>query len=395
MRTGEKGTAITGIGMSAIGRPSESPPLALAANACLDAIADANLSIADIDGVATWPGFLPGSTGMSEVGIHEIRRALGLRLNWFTGARETPGQLGAVFNAVAAVVTGLAKNVLVFRVISEASARSRDRAATVIGGGTQRASGVHEWTLPFGAVSPVSWFALYAQRHFHEFGTTREELAQIALNARRNAQRNPAAVFRTPLTLDDYMQSRMVSEPLCLNDCDVPVDAAVAFVVSRIEHARDLPNPVLRVEAIGSALHRGDNWFRPSDLTVTSASDAAAMMWSRTELKPKDIDVAQLYDGFSIHTLMWLEALGFCGRGEGGSYIEGGRRISLDGELPVNTSGGQLSAGRLHGLGFVHEACVQLWNRGGERQVAPVPRNSVVTAGLGGGFSGCMLLARE
>lgn len=390
----EKTTAITGIGTSEISRPSRQSALVLTLDAALEAIRDAGLTPDDIDGVSTYPGIIPDQSGLSAVGIHELRLALGLKLNWYSGAKETPGQLGAVFNAIAAVAAGYARHVLVFRTITEASARTAQTGATAIGGGKARVSGVHEWTTPYRAVSAAVWFGLYAQRHFHDYGSTSEQLAQIALNGRRNAMKNPKAIYRTPLTMDDYLASRTISTPLRIYDCDVPVDASVAVVVSRVEEARDLRNPVVRVEAVGSALHNRDSWFRPEHLT--RSADAADMMWQRTDLKPADVDVAQLYDGFSIHTLLWLEALGFCGRGEGGAFIEGGSRIALDGKLPLNTSGGQLSAGRLHGLGFLHEACVQLWGRGGERQIArKSPRVAVASAGYAGGFSGCMLVARH
>jgi acetyl-CoA acetyltransferase len=124
-----------------------------------------------------------------------------------------------------------------------------------------------------------------------------------------------------------------------------------------------------------------------------AARDAAAMLWSRTDLKPRDVDIAELYDGFSFLTIVWLEALGFCPKGEGGRFIEGGKRIALDGELPLNTNGGQLSAGRLHGYGFLHEACIQLRGEAGARQVARQPQ--VAAVGVGGGpLGGCVLLTR-
>lgn len=393
-RFGEKQTAITGIGMSAVSRTSSASGLELTVDASLAAIAAAGLSPDDIDGVATYPGAVWDRSGMSPTGIPELRLALGLKPDWFCANKELAGQLGCVFSAVAAVSAGFANHVLVFRTICEASARRASPGAIAHGAGAQRIVGVHEWTAPFGAVSGAPFFAMHAQRHFHDYGTTSEHLGYIALNARANAARNPAAIYRTPLTMDDYFQSRMIASPLRLLDCDVPVDGSVAVIVSRLDEAKDLRRRPLRIEAIGSRLHARDSWFRSQDLTQTGAVDAARMMWERTNLKPADIDVAQLYDGFSIHTLLWLEALGFCARGEGGDFLDKGRRIALDGELPVNTGGGQLSAGRLHGLGHLHEACLQLWGEGGERQVAE-PRTALVTAGYGGGFNGSMILVRE
>jgi acetyl-CoA acetyltransferase len=235
---------------------------------------------------------------------------------------------------------------------------------------------------------------MFAQRHFLEFGTTREQMAWIALNARKNAAKNPKAIYRDPLTLDAYLAARWISTPFCLYDCDVPVDGATAFVLSHVDAARDLRKRPLRVEAVGAALHGRPSWDQFDDLTTMALRDAAKMMWSRTDLRPADVDVAECYDGFSFITMAWLEALGFCGKGESGPFIDGGARIALDGEIPLNTHGGQLSAGRLHGYGYLHEACVQLWGEGGERQVAGNPEVGVAAAG-GGPLGGCLLITRS
>jgi acetyl-CoA acetyltransferase len=232
---------------------------------------------------------------------------------------------------------------------------------------------------------------MMATRHFHEFGTTREQLAQIALNGRRNAARNPRAIYTEPMTMDDYLGARMISTPLGLYDCDVPADGSTAVIVSRADAAPDLRRPPVGIEAVGTAIRGRPSWDQWDDLTTMACRDAAAMLWRRTDLAPADVDVAELYDGFSFITLAWLEALGFCGHGESGPFVEGGQRIALDGDLPLNTHGGQLSAGRLHGYGFLHEACVQLWGEAGERQVAGGPEVAVVGAG-GGPLAGCLLL---
>ncbi|MEY2449530.1 MAG: hypothetical protein QOH79_3006, partial [Acidimicrobiaceae bacterium] len=151
-------------------------------------------------------------------------------------------------------------------------------------------------------------------------------------------------------------------------------------------------------EAVGSAIHGRPSWDQWEDLTTMALRDAAAQMWTRTDLEPADVDVAECYDGFSFITLAWLEALGFCGKGEGGPFIDGGERIARDGLIPLNTHGGQLSSGRLHGYGFIHEACVQLWGEGGERQVVRPggrqPEVGIAAAG-GGPLGGCLLLTRR
>jgi acetyl-CoA acetyltransferase len=225
----------------------------------------------------------------------------------------------------------------------------------------------------------------------HLYGTTREQLGWLAVNSRRNAARNPAAAYRDPITLEDYLAARPISDPLGLLDCDVPVDGSVAVVVSASERAGDGPHPPVRVEAIGGASGDGA-WDQRPDYPRMASADAAAEMWSRTDLRPRDVDVAELYDGFTFLTFAWLEALGLCGEGEAGPFVEGGHRIALDGDLPLNTYGGQLSAGRMHGYWVLHEALLQLRGTAGGRQV-PGAEVAVVSAG-GGPIAGCVLLTR-
>jgi acetyl-CoA acetyltransferase len=389
----EKNVAITGIGQSVISRHSQRSALDLTMDACLAAIEDAGLVPADIDGCCTWPGRTEEDLGLGPISVSDVKECLNLSLNWFGSGREAAGQLGAAFSALGGIALGLAKHVLVFRTVHEGTARALAKGASPFAG--ERVGDARfQWQLPFGAYSAANWCALFAQRHFHEFGTTPEQLAQIALNGRRNAMLNEKAVYRAPLELPDYLASRMISSPLRLFDCDVPVDASTAVVFSRLDRARDCRHQPIRVEAIGSALHGRDSWDQRADLTTMAAHDAAAMMWSRTEMRPSDVECAQLYDGFSILTLLWLEALGFCGHGESGAFVEGGAAIARDGLLPLNTSGGQLSEGRTHGYGYVHEACLQMRGLGGARQIARPPQTAAIGVG-GGPLGGCMLLVRD
>lgn len=390
----ERKSVISGIGQSAVGRRLGRTELDLTIEASLRAIADAGLTVADIDGLAAYPGggmAAPG--GFAGPGTPTLQDALRLSLAWHSGGPEGPAQIQAVVNAVMAISAGLARHVLVYRTVAESTAQGgggRKGMGAPAGG----VGGTMQWSLPFRAYSAANWIALNAQRHFHEFGTTREQLAMVALNARRNAADNPMAVFRDPLTLDDYFGARMISTPFCLFDCDVPVDGSTAVIVSASAHATAVDHPVARVEAMGTALRGRPSWDQWDDMTSMAARDAGAHLWTRTDLRPADVDVAQLYDGFSFLTLVWLEALGFCGRGESGPFVEGGRRIARDGVLPLNTSGGQLSAGRLHGFGFLHEAVLQLRGEAGARQVAGRPEVAIVANG-GGPLAGCMLLTRE
>ncbi len=403
---GERGAAISGIGQSDVGRRLFRNPLDLTLDACLDAIADAGLTRDDIDGISTYPGAMDQPPGFSGVGVTEVHDALRLNLNWFAGGLESPGQLGSVINACLAVSAGLANHVLCFRTVWEGSAQgSGGRASVGMGsnvhapaGKLPRIGGFMQWTLPYGAASAACWIAMMASRHFELYGTTREQLAWIALNGRRNAAVNPKGVYRDPMTLDDYMNVRMVTWPFCLYDCDVPADGSTAVIVSRADAARDLRKQPLQVEAVGSALHGRPSWDQFDDMTTMALRDAGAQLWTRTDLHPSDVDVAELYDGFSFITMCWLEALGFCGKGESGPFIEGGGNIARDGLLPLNTHGGQLSSGRLHGYGFIHEACTQLWGEGGDRQVVrPGDRQpEVAVAAAGGGpLGGCLLLTRR
>ncbi len=395
MIRGEDSAVISGAGTSRVGRRLclDGPGLdglALTVDAARAAIADAGLTVADIDGVSTYPGLHEDTPGYSPVGVTQIKEALRLRLDWFCGAYEMPGQFGAIVNAVAAVHAGLARHVLCFRTLTESSSQTGARRASNVGAGSARIGDPFQWQVPFRASSAANWVGMSAARYLHEFGATREQLGQIPLTCRANAALNPDAVYRTPLSMADYLGARIISTPLCLYDCDVPVDGAVALVVSHVDTAAALRRPPVRIEAVGSALHGRDSWDQRTDITTMAASDAADMMWRRTTLRPADVDVAQLYDGFSYLALAWLEALGFAGHGEGARFVEGGRRIARDGELPINTAGGQLSGGRLHGFGLLHEACVQLRGEAGARQVPDV-RVAVAAAG-GGPLGSCLLL---
>jgi acetyl-CoA acetyltransferase len=391
----EKQAAITGIGQSEIKRPSSKSALRLTADACLEAIADAGLTRADIDGVACWPGDHNNSgDSFSPIGSHAAATALGLKLNWYGGGYEGPGPLAGIFQGVMAIATGLCRHVLVFRTITESSARLDKKSSVTLPSKTTGRDGSYmwRWYTPFNVFSAVNLVAMYAARHFHDYGTTPEQLAQIALVCRRHAALNPKAIYRDPLAITDYFSSRMISTPLRMLDCDVHCDASTALVLSRRDAARDLANPPIRIEAVGSALDVPHSWDQ-LPLTDMAAAGAARMMWARTDFKPEDVDTVQLYDGFSILALLWLEALGFCAKGEGGAFIEGGTRISLGGELPFNTNGGQLSGGRTHGLGYVHEACLQLWGRAGSRQV---DNSQVAVAAAGGGpLAGSLLLVMD
>ncbi len=385
----ETRVALTGVGVSQVGRRLDRDPLGLAVDACRAAVEDAGLTLADIDGLATYPGGARGS-GHSEGGVPAVAEALGVAPTWFCGSPETMGQGGAVVNAMLAVAAGLCRHVLCFRTVWETTAALRARRSA---GGihtTQRVSGEMEWRLPFGAMSAANWIALQASHHMHRYGTTREQLGWIPVTQRAHAAQNPRAIYREPMSLDDYLGARMITTPFGLYDCDVPCDGSVALVVSAVETARDRPHPPVLVDAVGTQLAERFSWDQGTLRHEPLVDGPAAHLWSRTDLRPSDVDVACLYDGFSFNCLSWIEALGFCARGEGGAFVEGGTRISRGGDFVLNPDGGQLSAGRLHGYGFLREAMLQMRGAAGERQVADA-RVAVVSTG-GGHPGGCFLL---
>ncbi len=382
---------ISGVGRSAIGRRLGRSGLSLTIEAALAALDDCGLNRDDIDGLSTWPGYMPELKGMGPVGISQLKEALGLELDWFSGGIETAGQMGAFVNAVAAVEAGLARHVLVFRTVTESTVQAAARAAPAEESRPAPVPDAFQWQIPFLAFSAVNWVALYAAAHFDRYGTTREQLAEVALNGRANALLNPLAMMREPLTCEQYLASRMISTPLCLLDCDMPIDGSTALIVSRRDAARDLKSPVVAIEAIGCAMRGRDSWDQFADLARIDSHDAsAAMMWTRTDLRPSDARFGAIYDGFSFLTLAWLESLGFCDHGEGGAYLASGA-IRRDGAFPINTDGGQLSGARLHGYGFFYEAVKQIRREAGERQLAGSTDVGVVAIG-GGAQAACALL---
>jgi acetyl-CoA acetyltransferase len=356
-------------------------------------MADAGLERGDIDGLATHGG-PKTADGYSGAGIGDVDDILGVRPKWIASGMETPGHTGAVLNAALAVAAGLCRHVIVFRATWESTAQALIREKARAAGGASGIVGPMQWQIPFGAFSAANWIALYASRHFARYGTRREHLGEIALNARRNAALNPNAIYREPMTMEDYLGARMVSTPFGLYDCDAPCDGAVAVVVSAAAAAADTRRrDPIRIESIGSQVVERWSWDQGVLEHEPMLKGACDSLWARTDLTPADVDVACLYDGFTFNCLSWLELMGFCKVGEAGDFLAGGARISLTGELPLNPHGGQLSAGRLQGFGYLHEACVQLWGEAGARQVPGGPTVAAISTG-GGVPGGTMLLAR-
>ncbi len=385
----EHRAVLSGVGRSAIGRRLMREPLSLTVDACLAAVADAGLTLEDIDGLSTYPGPADGS-GMSEGGVSALEEALRLHPTWINGGMELPGPGGSVIAAMLAVAGGLCRHVLCFRTVWESTFATLGLAS----GGSRVSGALMEWRAPFGAMSAANWIGMNANQYLHRYGAPREMLGWIALNGRANAARNPrTAIYREPMTMDDYLSARPITSPFGLYDCDVPCDASVAVVVSDAAAAADLPRRAIRVDAVGTQITERISWEQDTITHEPQVLGPAAHLWTRTDLRPADVDVALLYDGFTFNAITWLEALGFCELGAAKDWLDGGRRIAPDGELPVNPHGGQLSEGRTHGFGFLYEAVRQLRHDAGERQVAGA-RTAVVTSG-GGTPSSVLLLRRD
>jgi acetyl-CoA acetyltransferase len=386
----ERRVVISGVGQSAIGRQVPRSGFQLTLDAITAAIEDAGLGVDDIDGLAMYPG---GGTanlpGYANGNLYEVHDALGITTTWRQGLVE--GMSLPFYGPAQAVATGQARHAVIWRTVKEGSAARAAGGRPAYGSTHPEAEGPLAWLLPVGALSPVCQVAPFATRYMYEYGVTREQLAWIPVTQRRHASRNPDAVYRDPLTVEDYLASRMISSPICLYDCDVPADGATAIVVSAIETAPDLRSPV-RLEAMAGVIDGRPSWEQWQDMGQVGYATGAAL-WARTDLTPRDVDVAQLYDGFTIEVVWWLEAMGFCGTGEAGAFVEGGARIALDGQLPLNTWGGQLSGGRLHaGFGHTAEAVRQLRGEAGERQV--VGAEVAAVTNVGGIEAGAALLTR-
>jgi acetyl-CoA acetyltransferase/uncharacterized OB-fold protein len=382
----ESRAVLSGIGKSRLGRRLLVDPMSLTVDACLQAIADAGLQPEDIDGLSTYPG--PLAMGLSEGGATAVEEALRLNPTWINGGMDLPGPGGAVIAAMMAVSSGLCRHVLCFRTVWESTYSAWGLAQR----GSGRVTGPSEWRQPFGAMSAGNWIGMVANQYFHRYGADRTLLGRIALNGRAHAALNPAAIYRDPMTMDDYMSARPITTPFGLYDCDVPCDGSIAVIVSAAEVADDLPHPAVRVAAVGTQILERVSWDQGNMTHEPQVLGQAAHVWTRTSLTPADVDVALLYDGFTFNAVSWLEGLGFCGLGEAQDWIGDGSRIALGGELPLNPHGGQLSEGRTHGFGFLHEAITQLRHDAGDRQVQGA-QTAVVATG-GGTPSGVLLLQR-
>lgn len=365
------GAAFVGVGSTGFSRDAgPRSELGLALEACTKAIADSGLRVQDIDGVVG-----------TRVPTHQMIAALGLPEVVFSSmARGTIG-LG-VIQALHAVYSGLCHAVLLyhsaFRTPSWSRSAAEDPFRRALDTGTATR---HDPEDIHGAVAYASW----ASRYVAQYSTSRTSFGYVAVNDRTNAVNNPLAAMRDPITMDDYHSARMVRDPLCILDMDVPVDGADAFVLTKPDRAYDLPHrPVLVHVACGGVVAANDEEQTPG-LHRNGQHIVVDFLRARSDFWIDDIDIYFPYDGFSIITLCWMECSGFCGAGEAGAFLADSwdadaNRLLLWGRVPVNSHGGALSEGGTQGSGHVREAIVQLRGEAGSRQV-PGARRTLVTPG--------------
>jgi acetyl-CoA acetyltransferase len=367
-------TAVAGIGQTAFGKGLADTELSLACQAISIALDDAGIDPSEVDGV--------GSYTMEPNREVDVARNVGLGdITWFSQVGYGGGAgCGVVGQAAMAVATGQCKVAVAWRARKRADPTSRPWAQAAA-----RLSDTQQWSRPFGVIRPVDEIALLTRRYMHEYGGTRDHLANIALAFRKHAARNPASTMgHKPMTRDDYMNARWISEPLCLFDNCLETDGALAVVVVGADRARDLKQPPAYVHAFAQGLppqHQTMTNYFTADPLRGPAWTAARHMWAMADVTPADVKVAQLYDAFSPLIILSLEGYGFCGRGEGGPFTDDGNIEWPNGRLPVNTSGGGMSEAYVHGFNLVLEGVRQI--RGTSTAQVAGADVSLVTSGEG------------
>ena len=367
-------TAIAGIGQTAFGKGLADTELSLACQAISAAIDDAGLRPDEVDGLVMF--------SMEDGREVEVARNVGLGDITFFSQIGYGGGAGCatVGHAAMAVATGQCEIAVAWRARKRAAKGSRpwaQQASTV--------SGHWMWSRPFGLLRPVDEIAMLMRRYMHEFGATRDQLANVALAFRKHANRNPAAtMYERTLSRDEYLDARWISEPLCLFDNCLETDGALAVVVTSAERAQDLTHSPAYVHSFAQSIPRQHqvmtNYFCDDPLAGPSYA-CAELLWEHSDIGPAEVDVAQLYDAFSPLIPLSLEGYGFCERGEGAAFTENGALEWPDGRLPTNTSGGGMSEAYVHGFNLVLEGVRQL--RGASTSQVAEAEWSLVTSGEG------------
>lgn len=351
-------TAIVGIGYTLFTKNSGMTTLGLAVEAITKAIDDAGLKVTDIDGIATYAvgDSSPVSLVASTLGLTDLRYFLD---------HQGGGSVSqsTVVAAMMAVYSGMADHVVCFRALNTRSGMRM--------GGTGRApntGGEAQYQTPYGRIAPSQGSAMSCRLYMDKYGLTSEQLAEIPITFRLHASMNERAIYRRELTLEGYLESRMISDPLRLMDCCVESDGACALVVTSAERARDLKQQPVYLMAGGYGPGRTIHSTDWDDLLQTGGAFLGPRLYEMAGIGPRDIDGAMFYDAFSPWVLLQLEDYGFCKKGEAAEFAAGGR-LRWDGEFPVNTHGGHLSEAYIHGYNHITEGVEQLRGQSGDRQI--------------------------
>jgi len=367
--TARSEVAVAGYAQSPIVRHADRPLGAIAIDTALTAIADAGLVPEQIDGFVTG-SLLPSAGGQSAVdGVSIVTAnwmAEQLRINpRYSSGFQGYGQIpGAVMMAVNAVASGAADYVLFHRALHNPPGRYHENPMT-------EARGYAQWTAPQGFWGPLATIALPYNEYLQRYGATRDAMATVVTEARANGARIPWSYwYERPITPQDYLDARVISDPICILDCDIPVDGVATFVFTTAERARDLPNPPVYVAGYAqgspSVPRLPSHW--PLDDIMGAGFEVARRLWNHSGLSRDDIDLPQLYDGFSPFIYFWLESLGFCDVGEAHAFVQDGR-IATGRGLPILSGGGAIGNGRMHGIPQMLECYLQLSGRAGARQL--------------------------
>ncbi|MCM2419924.1 acetyl-CoA acetyltransferase [Streptomyces sp. RKAG293] len=388
MAAAARKVAVVGVALSDCGRVDEATPYALHAQAARRALADSGLDRSVVDGLA--------SAGLGILAPVEVAEYLGLRPTWVdsTAVGGSTWEVMAA-HAAEAIAAGHANAVLlVYGSTARADIKAKRRTANLSFG----ARGPLQFEVPYGHTL-ISKYAMAARRHMHQYGTTLEQLAEVAVQARANAARNPDAMYRTPITVDEVLSGPMIADPFTKLHCCIRSDGGGAVLLAAEEYLPDTAKTPVWILGSGTSVSHTtmSEW---EDFTVSPAAVSGRIAFERAGVTPADIDLAEIYDAFTYMTLVTLEDLGFCAKGEGGAFVEKGR-LTIDGDLPVNTDGGGLSACHpgMRGLFLLIEAVRQLRGEAGDRQVRKsggrLPRLAVAS-GTGGWFcsSGTVILER-
>jgi len=372
-------TAIAGIGATEFSKDSGRSELRLAVEAIAEALADCGLDPSEVDGMCSFT--------MENNPDNEIIRALGIDgLRFFSRTHYGGGAACATLHhAATAITAGAADVVVCYRAMNE---RSQQR----FGAGVQNRASVPTtesahfgWYAPFGLLTPAAWVAMFGQRYLYEYGHTTEAFGLVSVLSRKHAATNPhAMMYGRPVTMEDHQSSRWITEPLRLLDCTLDTDGASAVIVVSAEKAKQLKSTPAYIAAAaqgtGSRSEMMTSYQRDTLARLEESEATAAVLYPLAELEPKDIDVAEIYDPFTPMVLMQLEAYGFAEHGKSPALFHEGK-LELDGETPMNTHGGHLGEGYLHGFGHIVEAVRQI--RGTAVNQVPNVKTCLVTSGVG------------